>query len=72
MVKTRKRKVIGPGPPSWRDRDTVTVDEAADILRISRNTAYVAVRAGEIRAVRLRKRWLVPVHELVRLLDSAA
>jgi excisionase family DNA binding protein len=72
MLKTRNGDVIGRGPSAWRDRETVTVDEVAEILGISRNTAYEAVRGGEIPALRLRKRWIVPVAGLVRLLDTNA
>lgn len=39
---------------------TMTVDEAAQKLGISRNTAYACARSGELPIIRLGKRMLVP------------
>ena len=50
------------------DRLTVTVDEAAELLGISRTMAFQAVRSGEIPAIRVRRRILVPVARLNDLL----
>jgi excisionase family DNA binding protein len=50
------------------DRLTVTVDEAAELLGISRTLAFQAVRSGEIPAIRVRRRILVPVARLNDLL----
>lgn len=50
------------------DRLTYTVDEAADLLGISRSLAYELVRLGELPSLRLGRRILIPrraVHELV-------
>ncbi|MFP5322252.1 MAG: helix-turn-helix domain-containing protein [Acidimicrobiia bacterium] len=50
------------------DRLTYTVDEAADLLGISRSLAYELVRLGELRCIRLGRRILIPrhaVHDLV-------
>jgi excisionase family DNA binding protein len=47
----------------------LTVEEAGDFLRISRGSAYQAVRAGEIPSVRIGRRVLVPRHALLALLD---
>jgi excisionase family DNA binding protein len=49
---------------------TVSVPEAARILGIGRNTAYVAVRRGDLPAVRIGGRIVVPVHRLVGLIDG--
>jgi excisionase family DNA binding protein len=42
-------------------RATMTVDETAVFLGISRGAAYAGVRSGEIPALRIGNRWLVPV-----------
>ena len=42
------------------NRATLTVDEAAQVLGIGRNTAYEAVRRGEIPAIRFGRRYVVP------------
>lgn len=37
-----------------------TVDEAAPILRVSRSHLYTAVKAGEVRSVKIGRRILIP------------
>ena len=53
------------------DRWTVTVEEAAQMLGISRSSAYECVRRGELRALRLGRRLVVPRAALVELLGSS-
>jgi excisionase family DNA binding protein len=53
-------------------RLTVTVEEAAKLLGISRTMAFQAVRSGEIPAIRVRRRILVPVARLNDLLRGAS
>lgn len=55
-----------------RDRPTVTVEEAAAFLGISRGAAYVAVRAGEIKALKLGRRLVVPTSPLLAMVCVAA
>ena len=49
-------------------RATITVEEAARILGISRGSAYEAVRRGDIPTIRIGKRLIVPVAALGRML----
>jgi excisionase family DNA binding protein len=59
------------GEGSSRDAQHVlTVDEAAVLLRVSRNTAYEAVKRGEIPAVKIGRRLLIPRAALERLLEG--
>ncbi len=51
------------------DRWTVTVEEAAQMLGISRSSAYECVRRGELRALRLGRRLVVPRAALLDLLE---
>lgn len=51
---------------------TCTVAEAAELLGISRGTAYEYVRAGELPSVRLGRRLMVPKHRLEALLNGEA
>ena len=51
-------------------RVTITVPEAARVLRISRDGAYRAVAAGELPSLRLGRRIVVPVPALIRLLGA--
>jgi excisionase family DNA binding protein len=51
-------------------RQTLTVEEAARTLGCGRNAAYQAVRRGEIPAIRLGRRILIPRVALERLLET--
>jgi excisionase family DNA binding protein len=48
----------------------LTVEQAAAILKISRGTAYEAVRTGEIPSVRIGRCIRVPRAALERLLEK--
>ena len=51
------------------ERITLTVEEAARLLGISRAKAYECVRTGEIPSISFGRRRLVPRVALERLLD---
>lgn len=51
---------------------TFSVTEAARVLGISRTTAYECVRTGELRAVRLGRRLVVPKIAITELLAGPA
>jgi excisionase family DNA binding protein len=53
------------------ERLTLTVDEAATLLGISRAFAYEAVNNGDIPSIRIGRRILVPKIALERMLGSA-
>lgn len=59
-------------PPTWveelRQRPTVKVDEAAEILGMATRSAYDAVHRGEIPTIRIGRRFLVPTTALLRML----
>ncbi len=50
---------------------TYTVDQCAVLLGLSRNSTYVAIARGEIPALRLGRRIVVPRAALEQLLASA-
>ena len=52
-------------------RKTVSVPEAAEILGISASAAYEAARLGDLPALRIRGRIVVPIAALDRLLAEA-
>jgi excisionase family DNA binding protein len=54
------------------ERLTVNVSEAATMLGISRNSAFAAVRNGQIPALRVGRRLLISRHLLARMIESAA
>ncbi len=49
---------------------TVTVPEAGSLLGISRGSAYEAARTGQIPALRIGARLVVPTAQLLRLLEG--
>jgi excisionase family DNA binding protein len=49
---------------------TCSVEEAAKVLHIGRTQAYRAVKAGQIRSIRIGKRVLVPTSAIWQLLDG--
>ena len=52
-----------------RARTTVSVEEAARVLGISRGGAYDAARRGDLPTISLGRRLRVPVPVLLRMLD---
>jgi len=56
--------------PRTKIAETLSVPEAARLLGIGRNEAYAAVNAGEIPALRIGRRVLVPKVALKRLLEA--
>ncbi len=48
----------------------MSISEAAELLGISRTTAYELAHSGELPVVRLGRRILVPVNRLAELLDT--
>jgi excisionase family DNA binding protein len=47
---------------------TLNVDQAAQLLGVSRGHAYAAVKAGEIPSLKLGRRVLVPTRPLLEML----
>ena len=52
------------------ERRTLTVDEAAAVLGISRTSAYEAVRRGEVPSIRIGRRVLISVNALEEMLTA--
>lgn len=61
---------MAPQPPLTSSRLTLTVEEAAQLIGISRAQAYRCVKRGELRAVQLGRRLVVPVVALEDLLGT--
>ena len=58
--------------PDPIDRPTLTVTEAAALLGIGRQTYYEAAARGEVPAIRIGRRIVVPTAALKALLGLAA
>ncbi len=54
--------------PNPTERPSLTVEEAASVLGISRASAYEAVRTGTIPAIHIGRRLVIPTEALLRLL----
>jgi excisionase family DNA binding protein len=52
-------------------RATITIEEAAELLGISRGSAYEAARSGELPTLPLGRRRLVPVPRLLSMLGAS-
>jgi excisionase family DNA binding protein len=50
----------------------LTVDEAAERLRVSRWTLYNLIRSNQLRTIKIGRRRLVPVNALAECLDLLA
>lgn len=50
--------------------ETVSIEECARMLGVSRNTAYEAAKRGEIPTIRIGRRLLVPLVALRRMLEG--
>ena len=51
---------------------TYTVDEVAALLGVARGVAYDNVRSGQIPAVRVGRRWLIPRSRFHAWLDATS
>lgn len=69
-VGTPDRRTAPQAVPTGAERLTLTVEEAATSLGISRASAYEAVGRGDIPAIRIGRRILVPRAALERFLAS--
>jgi len=58
-------------PPEFSDRSTLTIEESAKILRISRSSAYAAANERSLPTIKIGRRLLVPRSALERLLSEA-
>jgi len=52
------------------DHATITVEQTAEVLRVSRGVAYEAARNGELHVLRLGRRILVSVPGLLKMLGA--
>lgn len=68
-MQTAQRKTTPP-PPSLAS-GAMSLDEAADYLRISRSGVYRLLRSGRLKSARIGGRHLVRRSDVDDLLDSA-
>jgi len=61
---------IGRAEPAQSDPQTLSVEQAARRLGISRSTAYECVRNGSIPSLRFRRRIVIPAVAIEQLLGG--
>jgi len=66
---TSSERPVGHTPTSADQRLTISVDEAGQLLGISRGLACALANRGDIPSIRLGRRIVVPRHALDQLLD---
>lgn len=58
-------------PVEWQvERQVYSVEEAAQVLGVSRSHLYEQIRLGRVPCVRIGRRMLVPVTAVERLLNG--
>lgn len=60
-----------PAPPPPTET-VLTVEEAAERLKISKSLVYKAIADGQIKSLLIGRRRLVPASEIQRLIEEAA
>ena len=53
-----------------QDLPTVSVHVAAAFLGLASNTVYAAVKTGEIKALKIGRRVVIPVHPLLAMVGA--
>lgn len=56
--------------PNPKNEPTISVERAAQLLGVSRGSAYKAAAAGDVPTIRVGRRMLVPTAELLRMLGQ--
>jgi excisionase family DNA binding protein len=56
--------------PKQGERLTITVRETAELLRISKNGVYEAVRTGQIPSIKFGRRIIIPYKAVISMLDA--
>jgi Helix-turn-helix domain len=66
----RSDEVTTEAARDWRSQNTIKVEQAGNILGLSRASAYAAAGRGEIPTLRIGRRLIVPTHALRRMLGE--
>lgn len=51
-------------------RETLTVEEGRRVLGLGRTAMYEAVRRGQVPALRIGRKWVIPKAAMVNLLSN--
>ena len=57
-------------PTDWRNQAVLTADEAAPVIKCSRNRVYEMMNSGLLPCVQLGRKKLIPVSALIKRLNG--
>ena len=58
-------------PEELKNRTIITVQEACEILHITKNTLYELLRTKCIRAVKLNRKWMIPKSSILDFIEKS-
>lgn len=50
--------------------DVITVEQLMEILHIGKNAAYSLLKSGEIRTIRIGRRYIIPKQSIIAYISS--
>ena len=50
--------------------DLITVEQLMEILHIGKNAAYSLLKSGEIRTIRIGRRYIIPKQSIITYISS--
>jgi len=50
--------------------DVITVEQLMEILHIGKNAAYSLLKSGEIRTIRIGRRYIIPKQSIITYISS--
>jgi excisionase family DNA binding protein len=53
-----------------RYNDILTVEELCEVLKIGKNTAYILLKSGEIKSVKIGRVYKIPKKNIIKYLTS--
>lgn len=70
--RAERRAAASANPPTTVEKLAYTLSEASHALSLSRSSLYRMFAAGELKALKIRGRTLVPASEIERLIGGEA
>lgn len=50
--------------------DVITVEQLMEMLHIGKNAAYALLKSGEIRTIRIGRRYIIPKRSIITYISS--
>lgn len=52
--------------------DVITTEDLQNILNIGRNTAYILLKSGEIKTLKVGRRYIIPKNSVINFINKAS